>query len=530
MRTEQTLLSLPLELLCHILGELDAYDLVSIRMICKVLKEAIDGSEALQYILDLRYYQTIAVDSTEKELPVAARRTQLKQREAAWHKLQYRSRCDLPLPAMGPIYEFVDGIYGNYVQGKIHFVQLPSIEQPKAGSSWTHLAFEWNLVDITFSPPQDLLAIVAIAADGQEHPYDIHLRTLSSNEPHPLAAVTVLQALDRDHVAPVISEPGGPVKIQVVGDYIGLLCRDIMVEGDSVGAYLQVWDWKSKNGYQFILQFQDGADDFSFLSDDTFLLLTVDGGIELHSFQDLRQPPQVTGRYALPGLMKDWVYSYAFMSGNPTPGSTFPFFDGAPYRPPQIFHPRMEDQLLVFFVAVSRESNEADTHSFVFFIHRSTLFNLQKIVHQHNPDLDVTKAPVPWPAWGPNYTRWFTQRETTDWQHSIYGHRTIETINDDPSYLSQEPRKLRIRDFNPHLARGHRSESGEGDWGRTIVSAPTTTLRRPFVEPLGSGLPYRETISKEKFDVTEAMMDGCRILLLRRDATRIRDSVEVLMF
>jgi hypothetical protein len=36
---------------------------------------------------------------------------------------------------------------------------------------------------------------------------------------------------------------------------------------------------------------------------------------------------------------------------------------------------------------------------------------------------------IPWDIWGPKSTRWFEECLSTDWQHAIYGLRTVESVN-----------------------------------------------------------------------------------------------------
>jgi hypothetical protein len=95
--------------------------------------------------------------------------------------------------------------------------------------------------------------------------------------------------------------------------------------------------------------------------------------------------------------------------------------------------------------------------------------------------------------------------------------------------LDSTRRHLRIRDFNPHslLIDGDQAEDGNGNgktparepasrWARRIVTTPSTTLSRGvFVEDIVSSLPYSEVISEEKYNVTDVMVDDCRVLLMQ---------------
>jgi hypothetical protein len=210
---------------------------------------------------------------------------------------------------------------------------------------------------------------------------------------------------------------------------------------------------------------------------------------------------------------------------------------------------------------------------------------------------------IPWEEWGPQNTRWFDEALSTDWQHALYGLKTVECIDpfnpplpvpvdpgdvsarfdavgdDDDTSAAPPPvappvdtqtlptvndllngigfdvvddddraagdtsrqrmgpaqRHLRIRDYNPYSLRidaeshldGDEAEDGKGKgkaparepasrWTRRIVTTQSTTPSRGvFVKDIVSSLPYSEVISKEKFNVTDVMMDDCRVLLMQ---------------
>ncbi|KAF8842940.1 hypothetical protein BDN67DRAFT_1001325 [Paxillus ammoniavirescens] len=659
-RSAMGLTQLPTELLCQILGYFDAHQLVHARKICKTIKSAIDHSESLQYTVDLGFYQMSEgrhqLGQTLPQVPVAIRRKELQRFETSWQQLQYRHRTTFPLPISGPVYEFVGGIYALTGEGCIRFAVLPDCANPpeKPIRMWDYVVDTASLIDFTFSPSLDLFVLVTTTASNHQHAYDVHLRSLSTNKPHPCAAVPILKAFSKGDAPTDFYQGVGPVKLQIMGEYLALLCRDTVVIEDDIGDYLQMWTWTTENGYGFVLNFEESINDFIFLSSDRFLLLGDDGTLVIYSFADKAFPPMCTASLGMPRLMRDWQFAHAFLGGNPAPRMVgmsavgFPWTAGAasdggpedshsqpiPTSTVPTFHPNSDDQLLAFHVTVFRSTNEADTHSFVCFVLRSTILRMEGVYQEqfggplaalwsgliaghdvaanhihsvlngsaqiHAPSTSTstlelasrnsstpsspnssstssttsdvfsnfttdTEPPspptLPWALWGP-YTHWFPDGLHVDWQNSVYGFRTVESLNEDNilgGYFSKRPRRLRVRDFNPNLAfhyhqenlsgwcgrfvpgrsvkgkgagRGERVEGAdtggcastskeEESWGWTI---------RPFVEPLGKGLSYREVVSRETFDVTEAMMDESRILLLRRRAENGElEKVEVLV-
>lgn len=191
---------------------------------------------------------------------------------------------------------------------------------------------------------------------------------------------------------------------------------------------------------------------------------------------------------------------------------------------------------------------------------------------------------VPWSTWGPQSTRWFKECLNTDWQHSIYGLRTVESVSVDKMKVQAAPRVppadiqdgepstssrqrptgrstteshsiqidgadtngevvgngnaeeddenvpipqrfLRLRDYNPYAImqtleeENDNSKKGKNkmDWGspRVVVEPSKTNVKGVFKEDITSWLPYVEVISEQTFEVTDVMMDDCRLLLLR---------------
>jgi hypothetical protein len=218
---------------------------------------------------------------------------------------------------------------------------------------------------------------------------------------------------------------------------------------------------------------------------------------------------------------------------------------------------------------------------------------------------------IPWEVWGPQSTRWFEECISTDWQHAIYGLRTVESIRvpkrrdrnfttpgpsspptqpanlsiassnstkvtyksvavqatersfsattvdvteesvttDDQLPSTQEdsadeneeseddnvtnliPRVpmerslLRIRDFNPYSFTkvsdfGSETLNGKGKhkarWRapRLVTETSKTSAKGVFTRDIESSLPYMEVVSEDTFEVTDVMMDDCRLLLL----------------
>ncbi|KAG0702007.1 hypothetical protein DFH29DRAFT_923376 [Suillus ampliporus] len=513
-----TLVQLPPELLCHILAFLDAYDLVQVRKTCKALKAMVKDTEMLQYIIDLSYFQMIPVGTSETDVPPATRRKKLRQHNTAWQRIEYKQKCTLPLSMPGFIYAFAGGIYGSVGEDCIHFTRLPSASDSGDLHCWSHPIDEMAFTNFTFCAAQDLLVVVTDSPDIQSHAYDIHLSSLTTNDTHPDAAQPFLKALDNDDIGDRIFNPSGHVKVQIIGNYISMLCRDGIGNVGNVVDCMQMWDWKSKKGYQFVLLFDEKIQDCSFIAEDKFLVLAASVTMEIYSIVDKSKPPQCTAKLSLPSLMYEFSYIHASTSENPTPGSTFPYSRKSHQQPSCSFHPSTNDQLIAIVVRITRHTNTHGSHLYRFFVYFARTYGQT-----------ISNGPkLLWSMWGPQHTTWFHVRENHNWNISLYGFRTVESI-ENPYYWSREHR-LRIRDFNPHTVWNYDAEDKSECCGRLVRGEVAGTISQPFTEPLGSALAYREFVSEELFDVMEIMMDDSRILLLKKDDYGDLQKVDVLVF
>ncbi|OJA11368.1 hypothetical protein AZE42_05150 [Rhizopogon vesiculosus] len=514
-----TLVRFPPELLCHILGFLDGHDLVRMRKTCKALKEIVDNSEMLQYTIDLRYFRAVEVGTYETNVPLAMRRKRLRQHGTAWKRMEYKQKCTLRPSTEDNIYHFAGGIFaGAEDDGPgIHFMRLPSMADPDIVRCWTHPIDPGTLVDFTFCPEQDLLVLLTFTPiDCPVH--DIHLRSLKTNETHPDAAQSILKAFYIDHIATQAHQLC-PEKLQVIGNYISLLYLDNDPINRTVGDHMQMWDWKSKDGYLFILQVDDGINDYFFLGEDKFLIVTH-RGMEIYSIADKSRPPQCTSKLSFPSLMDHWRYNDVPMTKtiDTTPSSVFPRAQKSTDQPS--FYPSPDDKIMVIPLHIFC-LREKDPHSYFFIARRSAILQLESLYVNTYGQPTSNGPKLLWSTWGPQHTTWFLETSISSiWEKSICGFRTV---------WCSHPNWLCIRDFNPHIAWNYGAEDTTGCRGRLVRGELASTIRPPFTEPLGSALGYRETISEE-FDVTEVVVDESRIVLMTRDNFARLQKVEVLMF
>ncbi|KAH9478417.1 hypothetical protein JR316_0008872 [Psilocybe cubensis] len=750
--------NLPIEITCHIFSCLEMHDLLACSQVTKHLRRIIANSSQLQYAIELGRYRMVPLLPASVGPSFSTRLSLLRDRERAWKYMNWKKKYTLKLPPTGSIYEFVGGLYGNgreddsRTTASISFLELPTADitgmnkSPDELQMWTHPMGDITIVDFTMDPSQDLLVLVALAPSESKYLYELHLRSIKTNQPHPKAPVSVLSCLRKPSTHTQTSDVIAAVRVQVAGNLLALLIKESF-EGDS--AHLEIWDWESNPHYSCSMGRSDGIDDFTFLTRDSFLLVLPPGQFEVYTFRhnsSSTTSPILRAAYLFPPLSEGYMYWYISMSSNPAPGyvpyspSDTPSKSTIPGHGKQIYYPRPDERIHACCLYIFNPSREEahQVHSFVFFVNlrmfidqlpalakiptpprlfprypspvatakrpadtlngvgsepsvrspgsstaangpssprsdpttegmddelmRQSLFlSLSSrlptpIDSSHIPQYppfpkfdplnawpstpsskssDRTQPPLPpairyetrrsgspdaspttvaifpWETWGPHGTRWFEECISTDWQHAVYGLRTVESI--DPEKNSQQTRislvsannyvsvatqttptlsasssassspnshhshamqsgvsngttslqhqnnvdspeggqpkeklkYLRIRDFNPYSfpkaadpmtfrvtdGKGKQKAEEKTRWRvpRLVVEPSTTPVKGVFKQDIVSSLPYMEVVSEEAFEVTDVMMDDCRLLLLKRgDAGKLK-KVDVLM-
>lgn len=273
---------------------------------------------------------------------------------------------------------------------------------------------------------------------------------------------------------------------------------------------------------QTVVTLNHGIYDFSFVSSEDFLLLTPAGLVEVWHFDDpatsrLGNIPYAKIKFGLPRLAPGFIYWYMSLSANPSTG----FVPASSTN--TLYHPHPNERVHAFCIYLLNPAQvEGLAHAYVVFVNIQTFLNPSECVREFRNGCHKLEEPIPWEIWGPQHTRWFTERINTDWQHSIYGYRTVEAmVPQEPEVITSPAakRKLRVRDFNPYalalMELPLPYTESEGWRGRVVREPSKICAKETFAEDVVSQLPYREIISEDAFDVTDVMMDDCRILLLQ---------------
>ncbi|TFY68712.1 hypothetical protein EVG20_g3440, partial [Dentipellis fragilis] len=323
-------LKLPIELICHVLSFLDMPDLLNCTVTCKLLSGLVHETPRLHYTIDLAKHQMLRL-SSPPGMSIAAQRRLLHDREQRWHSLRWKHKIATPVPAAGSIYEFVGGVYGNghghgddrRVSGSITFYQFPStgfpFDESKPVPSWTLSGFDINIIDFSMDPSQDLLVLVASSVENTGTYYQVHLRTLSTNEPHPKAPSPILDC--KRTLGPEPPDVWTSFRIQILDNYLALLIKDVF---HTSAAFISIWNWRAGAQARCTIPLTMSVDDFCFLSHTEFLIVVPRGYLDIYSFTDPsvhQKYPVLVRRFGLPRLQPAHHYWYISATANPIPGT-----------------------------------------------------------------------------------------------------------------------------------------------------------------------------------------------------------------
>ncbi|KAJ1301918.1 hypothetical protein OPQ81_000757 [Rhizoctonia solani] len=270
---------LPNEVWIYILECLPVPDIIRCRLLSKRVKHVIDNTARIQYPIEL--FATGHVDGgSANPLSTADRLAQLREIDRGWRTLEWKSHQFYPWNGDCPNYELAGGVFArgrstlpdagqldvddvHHFTAAIDVIVFPSRDGTRPVSGWSHERVGILVHDFTIAPEEDLVVLVGHRHEGAvEEPIPIHLRTLSSNKPHPMATLPVLFA----HPQPpdvFISD----FTIQIYNSLLGILFWG------SHAFHLMIWDWCAG---EIIVDYPAPAgihfDDFSFLSDSSFLI------------------------------------------------------------------------------------------------------------------------------------------------------------------------------------------------------------------------------------------------------------------
>jgi hypothetical protein len=209
--------------------------------VCKKLKDHVETAKETQYIIELALAGL--EHNSNNTWSSAERLESLRKYQSRWEKLEWSRETRIPFLASG-MWDLYGGILAQADDARaLHFTRLPSDSRRIEKESWTIEPNVGDAVveDFAFDPSQDLLTLITPPTAAS--PYiSLHLRTLMTNEAHPLANQRILR-----HEVGALTGRWIPTSLKIMQDYIGLisLYRAPVDEEDSSDMKeFRVWNWK----------------------------------------------------------------------------------------------------------------------------------------------------------------------------------------------------------------------------------------------------------------------------------------------
>ncbi|TFK86727.1 hypothetical protein K466DRAFT_492258 [Polyporus arcularius HHB13444] len=486
--------SLPPELVIAVLVNLDFRTILHCRQVCATWKDLVDRDTRMQYTVELG--AAGMEDGPPSNLTPSARLALLRERQAAWRRLAWRSELTFPM-GFGP-WELQDL---NLV-----LQQLPSAIRGIKAKKWEIPDVGMDMRDFSMDPAQDLLVVVEHTMVGV---CCLYLKSLLTGAPHPAAvgsAVLRHQTFLRPHM----------YIIQIAGDHLGTLLLS-RTPGDP--SELLIWNWRT--GHCRLVRGQHFSDSsFAFLSP-RYLLLCPFGneesdGPDNAQYANSRRSPRILVLdmdFAPhePVQLKNIEYMCDFLYPKLGPtcrvvGMTIRSAPAPHWQPhPSLqvpFSVDQEERLFVVSLYVA-EKGQRRIRSLVSLIPSSTFFySLSPI------PFGTTRHTFTWAEWGPKGSRFYvTPSEVTIvWICYVYGMSFVFLSRDGSQQI------VTLLDFNQRdIRRAGLEKEPLSQHAELVTQATTFADRDIFEDVVETSLPYRETRMASFDEEREGWIDAAMI-------------------
>ncbi|KAG1879542.1 hypothetical protein C8R48DRAFT_830169 [Suillus tomentosus] len=406
-------LSLPTELICHILILLNPRDIDSCAMTCNIFWLAVRNSVYIQCKLEI-YAQSLISTGTATTNPTGVSRKilcSLKKLASLWRSDFHATTTFETVVTTAatwertlPIQDVKCGLWWTHSLGENKFYIQGCDPNPTLSRAWSIGDVEGHLT--TFDPLQDLIVVCSehdyyvdvTNANQDYHVCWVEFRLASSQRPHPSAACTSLECKHTFDAPGCYRAALLPPVIR--GDrvfilyYIENTADDCHPEPAS-GMFIQVIDWRK--GYMnrhFLCQLDICEFDLFYLVDEQKLVVIgPEGSIYLYTLQGLDGSPQCRIIYHLPKIFHLSLYrSQVRIHGHPS-------LHGKAARPGLMlsYVPSLESQIMVLEFLPEAEK--------AILVIDMAIFSDMAL----RPDMVVD---IPWSDWGPQYASYFPHHES----------------------------------------------------------------------------------------------------------------------
>ncbi|KAF9531981.1 hypothetical protein CPB83DRAFT_50481 [Crepidotus variabilis] len=239
-----TLLSLPIELIHHILTLLDPFDLFACRLTGRFLNELIRESVPLQY--DIALTLAKADDNPCSLAPLSEKLQDLQSSEESWCTLQPKFIVNVPIQhETSGIYDLSGGTYllGNWDKRALQYMSLPTKKDDAI--IWNKVSVPATIIDMGFCVfEHDLITVITTTPTGEMmagqplFAIEMHLLEYSTSRPHPQAKQHRILITNSVYERPAIM-------CETVGENLVLLLTCTGIGGREYDDRIVMFDWRN---------------------------------------------------------------------------------------------------------------------------------------------------------------------------------------------------------------------------------------------------------------------------------------------
>ncbi|OAX37297.1 hypothetical protein K503DRAFT_857449 [Rhizopogon vinicolor AM-OR11-026] len=389
-------LSIPAELICHILLFLSPTDICHCATTCKTVWRIARKSVHVQYELEI-YAQGFMETATLSLIDSSTKLSSLKKLSSLWRSNYWHAKTVFEevvntvhgVPLSG-VQSVKCGIWWMWAQGNLFIRDCNA--NAKLSRTWPTNGLSVStqhllLCSVIVDPLQDLVIALSsqtpftVVDAGQDYRvFLVEFRLASSHLPYPDSACASLECR---HVfdAPGhysvyhVNEPA------VCGDRVVILYYMYPTQD----LFIQVIDWRKGHAKSYPLREKGGGKtNFHLVDERTIIVVGEDGLLSLYTLRELDGSPQHQITYLLPGMRYYHSLPYYVIHTTPSFHNTATHPDLMPG-----YVPSLESQIMVLEVL-------SDAWPVILVIDMN-IFSEQAI-HSEMP------VEVPWSDWGPRHT------------------------------------------------------------------------------------------------------------------------------
>ncbi|CAE6463591.1 unnamed protein product [Rhizoctonia solani] len=582
-----SLLALPNEAIIHILALAEPPDIIRCRAVCRLFRKIIESSAELRYLIELCSFGYVPPANPRLDLSYQEKMTVLNQHQDKWGS-DAHMRVDTyrlrDLEARSMTYDFHGGTYvrgssllgmGEYTR-RLDVYRLPSVNKGTGWKEWSHPDLGVDVRDFALQTDYDLLVLLEADEPVSDHETSggfgstpdalqhikVHLRSLETGRPHSIAGRPVLECQVPSYMQSMCS-----FYAQVIGRYLSVFFQVLAWRGARCYE-LKIWDWTTGKLISYIGPYIDGAESFTFLSDQLILVpcpvtFTIDGELkhqsrldvykfdEPSSYDATTQPACLIASFHLPELPEMSVISRFSCrcdpALSPSTRSTIPHTAS-----PRIFDLGPDSRVLCIAIEALNIRTGAGarsrTKSMLYVPCAGILDAVKNSLNEHTQE--ESTATILWKDWA-NMASWVDVGKIyTGNQCYMYGQRTVglvyarnEDVVEDAEEETTRIHSLVVFDFDPVRVKrasqraqpGVRISNPETEDAWDIPTEETKLIRNVFLgwgSKADAPFSVRTTLINEKFHspYCYVMIDEEHVVIVLQDIGGRESSLVVYTF